>query len=493
MRVLTLVIACAVVNTGPAGLADTHYVADDGQNTFPYTNWADAATSIQSAVDAADSNDVVLVASGEYRVFEQVCVSNAVVLRSSEGAAGTVIDAQDVTRCLAVNCRNAEVNGFTFRHGSHRDIGGAVFMQGGTLANCIIAHSAAPDGGGLFVCDSGVIRECLVYQNSAAGGGGVSSMGDVTIVNCKIFINAAAVGGGMSCRFGATEGAPVISNCTIVWNNAELAGGVSFATTEIGIDPVPSPLVLNSIVYFNNASTYPDTANYYSEFDYALFRASCTTPFPRPLDGLTITNDPQLTKSCRLRSTSPCIDAGLSSDAPATDIDGEARWDHPGHSNAVSIVDIGADEFVDTDLDHMADYWEVDRLGSVTNSDGNGDGDLDDLTDLGEYEHGTDPRDPDTDDDRMLDGSETAADTDPLDSNSWLGITGIAREEGEVRITWQGGQDVTQVLEWRTDLPAVSDTWTAVRTVAPPTPVTNSVLQSVSTNSVGYYRIRVVE
>jgi hypothetical protein len=77
--------------------------------------------------------------------------------------------------------------------------------------------------------------------------------------------------------------------------------------------------------------------------------------------------------------------------APTTDIDGEARWDHPGHSNVVSIVDIGADEFVDTDLDNMADHWETEEFGSVTNRNGTADADSDALDDLAEYENGTTP------------------------------------------------------------------------------------------------------
>ena len=65
--------------------------------------------------------------------------------------------------------------------------------------------------------------------------------------------------------------------------------------------------------------------------------------------------NPLLTVALRLQADSPCIDAGTSSTAPLTDMDGEARWDHPDHSNLVSIVDIGADKFVDIDADDLAD------------------------------------------------------------------------------------------------------------------------------------------
>ena len=47
--------------------AATHYVSLESTNpTPPYTNWATAATNIQDAVDAAATNDVVVVTNGVY-------------------------------------------------------------------------------------------------------------------------------------------------------------------------------------------------------------------------------------------------------------------------------------------------------------------------------------------------------------------------------------------------------------------------------------------
>ena len=82
-----------------------------------------------------------------------------------------------------------------------------------------------------------------------------------------------------------------------------------------------------------------------------------------------INADPELTPSFRLRDASPCIDAGTDLDAGSLDLDGEPSWDHPGRSNVVSAVDIGADEFVDEDGDAVADFWERQHCGR-TNMDG---------------------------------------------------------------------------------------------------------------------------
>ncbi|BCX46888.1 carbohydrate binding protein, cbp35A [Haloferula helveola] len=79
----------------------------------------------------------------------------------------------------------------------------------------------------------------------------------------------------------------------------------------------------------------------------------------------------------------------------------------------------------DTDLDGMDDAWEMVNFGDLSR-DGTLDLDSDNLTDLGEYQNETDPNDPDSDLDTLLDGDEVAgtsnsfdgAPTDPLAADS---------------------------------------------------------------------------
>jgi hypothetical protein len=92
--------------------------------------------------------------------------------------------------------------------------------------------------------------------------------------------------------------------------------------------------------------------------------------------------------------------------ASPTDFDGESRWDHPTHSNTVSIVDIGADEFIDTDLDELPDHWEVDFFGGLLVACATNDTDQDELADSVEYQNATAPDNPDTDGDQVSDGWE---------------------------------------------------------------------------------------
>ena len=65
-----------------------------------------------------------------------------------------------------------------------------------------------------------------------------------------------------------------------------------------------------------------------------------------------ITADPQLNVVGYLLTSSPCIDAGTATGAPAKDIDGVTR-------PAGSGVDIGCYEFLDTDSDGIPDNIET--------------------------------------------------------------------------------------------------------------------------------------
>jgi len=68
----------------------------------------------------------------------------------------------------------------------------------------------------------------------------------------------------------------------------------------------------------------------------------------------------------------------------------------------------------------MPDGWEVQYgLNATDPSDAGLDSDSDGLTNLSEYQQGTDPTDSDSDDDGLNDNAEVSVyDTDPTDSDS---------------------------------------------------------------------------
>jgi hypothetical protein len=384
-------------------------------------SWATAKKTIQAAVDLAADGDTVLVTNGVYNTgtrltpgglfMNRLVVTNAVTVRSVNGAAATVIegsgaamfDTSGAVRCV---CMGAGVlEGFTLRGGAavthwtstdERDkSGGCVSMyeaaEGTEVRNCIITGGTAYDGGGAY---RGRLVNCVLYGNEAYWGGGAYRS--------------------------------VLLNCTLAGNNAWCEGGGAFVCG-----------ITNSIAYGNTGYYGGGTDNHHdSQVGY-----SCGDPLP-PGDG-NISLDPQFADPAnddyRLLGFSPCVDSGDNLSVTAgTDITGNARIQG-------NVVDMGAHESPPSgDLDGagMSDVWEVspgfDPL--TTQTDGvhgpDDDPDNDGAPNLLESIHGTDPANRHSDGDTLTDGEEIFArvvewgNHDALPIWLWNGGTPIRRRTG---------------------------------------------------------------
>jgi hypothetical protein len=421
--------------------------------------------------------------------------------------------------------------------------GGGCFAIGGSVTNCALqGNNASWMGGGILaMAPSGglSIKDCLVTDNLALAGGGMGLLMTAQVQTCRITNNTASQAGGgvlflnggdlqssLVSRNTARDGGGVyclnggrLFNDTITGNFASnAAGGICVVTNVPGGPPFSTnATVRNTIIYGNTATT---GANFLNQGTNVTYSYCCTFPFPETGGEGNITNNPSLTPDNRLKSVSPCIDAGTDVGAPVADMDGEARWDDPRHSNVVSNVDIGADEFMDTDLDSIADRWETSIFGSITNRNGTGDFDNDSLIDLAEYEHSTNPTNTDTDVDQLPDGWEVAnglnplsnmgdngttgdpdgdeaanlaeyvADTQPTNADSVLRIFTIKPEHGGMRVDWKGGIQAWQFLDCRENLTNTNEEWLTLLCLPPPTQTTNAVIDMGVTNRVLFYRIR---
>jgi hypothetical protein len=350
-----------------------HYVSLSGRNIWPYTNWIDAATIIQNAIETAADGDTVQVTNGVYDVggkavhgsiTNRMAIDKPITVCSVNGPVVTRIQGVGPNGDTAIRCvymgTNATLIGFTLTNGSTRSDGDVDKEQSGggvwcesiaaVLSNCLLTgNSAYRHGGGAY---GGALYNCILVNNSAAsagngngggacysalynctltgnsvwygnGGGGAYSG---TLFNCILTSNNSSTVGGGACKailynctltdnmasyYGGGTYGGTLYNCTLTSNNASTVGGGACNAT-----------LYNCIVYYNTA---PNGSNYSG----GVLNYCCTTPDPGVRGN--ITNEPMFVDlaagNLRLLSNSPCINSGTNQDwmINATDLDGDTR------------------------------------------------------------------------------------------------------------------------------------------------------------------------
>ena len=323
-------VAAEVFTYSTDQFSPNHFVSPSGSNLWPYLRWQNAATNLQSAVDAAGDGDTVLVDDGVYLLSQQIEITNkAIVMRSLHGPGSTTVDGNNTTRCFYVGHSNAVVDGFSITRG--RGTGGGVFMDRlGEVRNCVVSGNSTPDSGGGVCCyGGGLVRNCLVVSNSASGcGGGI-----------------------------AVETNGIVENCTITGNSGGACGG---GLSCIG-DGISGIRVRNSVLYGNAAATGSNYCNSGSGMDYSF---CCAIPFVGGTSNIDV--DPLFVAPSsgdyHLQTASPCIDTATNIGGVGMDLDRVTR-PLDGDANGEARWDMGCYEFVhpaaDTDHDGMRDADEV--------------------------------------------------------------------------------------------------------------------------------------
>lgn len=190
-------------------------------------------TTIQSAITAASTSDVLYAGDGTFTGTGNKNISfsgKAITLQSINGAASTTVDCQGSGRGFIFN--NSEgtgsvLDGFTITNADSGMLisGGGIYMSGSspTIQNCIIdGNDAGLSGGGIY--SSGgtpTITNCTVSDNFATGSGGGIYCEEGDISNCVISGNSANNGaGGLECGDDS-----VVVNCAIIGNDSQHGGG----------------------------------------------------------------------------------------------------------------------------------------------------------------------------------------------------------------------------------------------------------------------------
>src|SRR5262245_6154975 len=137
--------------------------------------------TIQSAIDAADYGDTVLVAPGTYH--EHIDFKGKAITVTSESGRpeDTIIDGGDaypVVSFISGEGRGSAINGFTLQNGRADLWGGGVSVQGSspTITNNVIRNNQACQGGGIGILSgSPLIQRNTITNNTifCSGSGGL--------------------------------------------------------------------------------------------------------------------------------------------------------------------------------------------------------------------------------------------------------------------------------------------------------------------------------
>jgi len=246
-----------------AVLGSTIYVPDDHNE-------------IQDAINAAHSNDVIIVRPGTWR--ENISFNGkAITLKSEQGPDVTVIDGRrDGSVVTFDDDENLDsvLEGFTITNGSGRPSGFWDYRGGGiycydaspTILNNIITDNEALGyytgyGGGIYLRENStaLISNNVIFDNSCSdNGGGIYCRNSDPTITSNIFANNDAnYGGGIALR----DSSPQIINNTITGNWASQRGG--------GIRSDDSnPDVTNCIIWDNDSPDDPQIAGGGADVDY---------------------------------------------------------------------------------------------------------------------------------------------------------------------------------------------------------------------------------
>ncbi|MBO0859818.1 MAG: hypothetical protein J2P21_15410, partial [Chloracidobacterium sp.] len=199
--------------------------------------------TIQSAIDAADYGDTVLVAPGTYP--EHIDFKGKAITVTSESGRpeDTIIDGGDaypVVSFISGEGRGSTINGFTLQNGRAALWGGGVNVQGSspTITNNVIRNNQACQGGGVGILSGSpliqrnTITSNIIFCSGSGGiGGGVgigiegASFVEIldNVISNNVSDNGLGNSGGGIYMYGT--GGPIIKRNIIRGNSVDGWGG----------------------------------------------------------------------------------------------------------------------------------------------------------------------------------------------------------------------------------------------------------------------------
>ncbi len=289
--------------------------------------------TIQSAINAANNGDEVVVASGTYNEIINFN-GKTITVRSTDGSEVTTIDgtgfADSVVKCVSGEGLGTVLQGFTVTGGTGNTslglpVGGGMFnlLSSPTVQRCVFRSNQVGlgAGGGMYNLNaSPMVSNCLFVLNTAEEGAAIRGFhSDAVITNCTLFGNIANVGGGIF----TSESNPTIANC-IIWGNSDSNTNIESSQIHVasGTATVTYCLIEELDAFGGGAGTIGGNPKFINA----------------------------VAGNMRLDEGSPCIDAGNNAESLSDmDLDGLARRVDDGlapdtGSGTPPIVDMGAYE-----------------------------------------------------------------------------------------------------------------------------------------------------
>ena len=205
-------------------------------------------TTIQAALTAAVSDDIIEVADGTYNESIIFPDGEMITLRSVNDSSSTTITGDDgsATVTYSNSPNGTTLEGFKIMHNSG-ETGSGIDISAGYLtinSSTISGNSATEYGGGIYNGGTLTITDSTISDNSANhSGGGIYNYGTLTITDSTISGNSAAAGSGIY-NISATL---TITGSTISDNTADNYGG--------GIYNYDSTLTITGSTISGNSAT----------------------------------------------------------------------------------------------------------------------------------------------------------------------------------------------------------------------------------------------
>jgi predicted outer membrane repeat protein len=333
-----------------------HYVKWDATGTNNGFSWANAYTSLQSALTVASSGDEIWVAAGTYKPTidtdrtSSFSLKNGVAIYGGfagtetlhtqrdpalhitilSGDIGAENDTSDNSYHVVIGdgTQNTTIlDGFTIMAGNANgltpnDQGGGMYNSSGylTLTNLIFSNNSAFHGGGIYNAGSLSLVNVTFNGNSATYGGGIYNWnGSLNLRNVTFTGNAAIEGGGVH----NNDTDATFTNVTFSGNTASTTGGAMYNSY---CGSCEKPLIMNSILYGDIGGEIYDVSGQTVVTD-SIVQGGFTGTGNLDTDPLlrALAGNGGFTQTMALSPASPAINAGNDADCPGTDQRGMVR------------------------------------------------------------------------------------------------------------------------------------------------------------------------